>query len=455
MTVGVPNWLKEFARRYREHPAELYLVGGALRDQILGQDPKEWDMATSLKPSETEKLLKSLGAQNIGTIGRQFGTITAQIENHRVEITTFRGESYSSDSRKPEVNWGTDINEDLARRDFTINAIAYDFVRDRLIDPHSGQLDLNHKVIRAVGNPLDRFDEDPLRMLRALRFAAVLGFSIDQETYNAVIARRERLAIVSSERIAEELNRALLSPQPSRFVRLSVESALVAYFLPELIPTIDLEFDPAEHKDIYEHILAVLDKTEPKLELRWCALLHDIAKPLTRKKNGGLYSFHGHENVGAKIAQQVLRRLKYPNSFVDYVAKLVRLHQRLPNYNGDWSDGAIRRFVREAGETLDDLFSFAEADVTGSNLKKIASYRQNRQALRERIDELEHQAQIAKITSPLDGNELMAIFKRPAGPWLGEVKKYLLDLVLDGKLKQANKKTATELARKYLLKKQK
>lgn len=287
-------------------------------------------------------------------------------------------------------------------------------------------------------------------MLRAIRLAVGLDFSIDPATLDAIVQERERMGILSAERVADELNKMLLSDQPSLAIRYLVETGLVSYTLPELLPTIDLENDHGEHKDIYQHILQVLDNTPPKLELRWCALLHDIAKPLTRQKINGQVHFLHHENVGAKIAKQVLRRLHYSNEFTDYVTNLVRFHQRLPNYNGDWNDGAIRRFVREVGECLEDLFAFAEVDATGANVRKNEGYRAGRQVLKSRIEELEKEAEIAKIKSPLSGEELMELFHRQPGPWIKPIKEKLLSLVLDGQLAADDKTQAAVIAREMM-----
>lgn len=395
-------------------------------------------------------LLKKFGATAINLVGEQFGTVMAEFNSEKIEVTTYRSEKYDPDSRQPAVSFGQNILEDLSRRDFTINAIAYEPLSGQLLDPHHGQADLEAKIIRAVGDPDSRFREDPLRMLRAIRFAVQLGFTIDEATERAISSERERMGILSVERIRQEIDKLLLAKQPSVGVRMLVESGLINYILPELLASIDLEFDPAEHKDIYQHILQVLDNSPAKLELRWCALLHDIAKPLTRKKIGNEYHFLGHEVVGSRMAKDILRRLKYSTDFIDYVAKLVYLHQRLPNYGGEWTDGGIRRFVRDAGETLEDLFTFARADSTGKNEKKLAHYETLRQKLWTRIDELNKEAEIAKIKSPLSGEDLMTLFHRPPGPWIKPVKEHLLNLVLDGELAQSDKEAATKIARELL-----
>lgn len=450
MKVTAPNWLRDLAQQFARRGHVLYLVGGAVRQQLLGQSVNEWDAATDATPQQIELLFREIGARNIGVIGKQFGTVSATFDGESLEVTTFRGEQYRDDSRKPVTTFSHTIQEDLARRDFTINAVAFHLTKQELLDPFDGQKDLQAKVVRAVGSPAARFHEDPLRMLRAVRFAVRLGFAIEDETFRAIRDEKDRTGLLSPERIAQELDKLLLAEQPSRGIRLLVESGLISYILPELIPSIDLEFDPREHKDIYHHILQVLDQTPPKLELRWCALLHDIAKPQTRQKIGGEYHFLGHENLGAKIARAVLRRLRYSNDFVTYVTHLVRQHQRIPGYEPDWTDGGVRRFVRDAGEALDDLFHFAQADQTGKNERKNALYRSRRQELRDRIEKLQEEAEIAKIRPPLDGADLMKLFNRPAGPWIKPIKEQLLNMVLDGSLGVDDKETAEQIARRLV-----
>lgn len=445
-----PKWLLELDKKFEDSGYELFLVGGAIRDKLLGLPVKEYDLATSAEPEETEKLIRAFGCKCIGTVGKRFGTITGNFQGETIEITTYRSESYEEFSRQPAVKYGKDIHEDLSRRDFTINAIAFNLKEQEILDPFDGQKHLKSGLIKAVGVARDRFNEDPLRMLRAIRFATLFDFEIEQATYEAIHTQKDSMGVLSAERISQEMNKLLLADKPSKGIQLLVETGLIAYVLPELIPAIDIEFDPHEHKDIYRHILQVLDNTPPKLELRWTALLHDIAKPVTRKKIGGQYYFLGHENVGGRMSKDILSRLKMPGDISNRIVKIVRLHQRLPNYDGHWTDGGIRRFVRDSGEVIDDLFAFAAADATGSNEKKKAQYQDNRDKLYKRIKELEQEAEIAKIKSPLSGEELMELFHRPAGPWIKPIKEELLRMVLDGEIKESDKDKATEVAKKLI-----
>jgi len=448
--IVIPKWLERLAQIFHQSGFELYLVGGALRDQLLGLELKEWDLATSALPNQSEKLLRTNQVQSIGTIGKRFGTITGQIMGELIEITTYRGEDYASSSRQPTVSFGRSINEDLSRRDFTINALAYEIKDHELIDNFSGQQDLDNKIIRAVGQPEVRFREDPLRMLRAIRFAVTLDFQIDPPIEEGVRMEKARFAILSAERVAQELDKILLSDQPDRGIKLLVKLGLIEYILPELIPTIDLEFDPREHKDILHHILKVLAATPAQINLRWLALLHDIAKPQTRKKIGNEYHFLGHEIIGSRMTKAILTRLHYPNEFIRRISQLVYLHQRISAYEPSWTDGAVRRFVRDAGDLLEELFTFAEADCTGQNQQRLSQYKQLRQELKQRITDLEKEAQIAKIKSPLDGVELMKIFHRPAGIWIKPIKDHLLNLVLEGQLAPDDKKEAEKIAREMV-----
>lgn len=450
MTVRLPGHMKDLANAFKSKGVDFYLVGGALRDQVIGNAHHEWDAATDATPAEILTIVKDIGCKKISEVGKRFGTIACEFHHEPIEITTYRTEQYPEDSRKPQVRFGKSLIDDLARRDFTINALAYDPLAEKVIDHHNGMDDIKLKTIRAVGSAKERFHEDPLRMLRAIRFATTLEFQIERKTLLAIIDEKDRFGVLSTERVQQELNKILLADKPSIGIELLRETGLIAYILPELLPSIDLEFDPSEHKDIYHHIIQVLDNTPAKLELRWCALLHDIAKPITRKKIGGEFHFLGHENVGAKMAREVLERLKYPNDFIKYVSKLVRLHQRIPNDSGDWSDGAVRRFVRDAGESLTDLFDFAQADQSGKNERKLERYRQKRETLKKRIAELEKQAEIAKLKSPLSGEDLIKLFNRPAGPWIKPIKEELLRQVIDGDLKQTDQEKAQKIAKSLI-----
>ncbi len=418
------------AARFQRAGRELYLVGGSVRDRLLRRPSTDLDFATNATPPETEAILREpwpIGTHvSIYKIGEKFGTIGAVIDGRRIEITTYRGEVYPEATRKPEVEFISSLREDLARRDFTINAMA--MAEDgKIIDPFGGRSDLVGRYLRAVGSPDERFKEDPLRMLRAIRFACQLGFEIERETYAAIIRKAKTLQKISWERRAEEMTKILLSSRPAEGMKLLYNSFLLDQVIPELLPMIGLQQrGDYHHKDVWRHTLQVIENTGPDLALRWAAVLHDIAKPATKSVDDGEVHFFGHEVVGAEIARQVLLRLRCSAELVERVTKLVRMHQRINLYENDWTVGAVRRFVREAGEELPLLFALSRADITSQREAKVAARMALVRQLEERVAQLREEEETEKIQSPLDGNELMAIFERPPGQWIREVKDRLL-----------------------------
>lgn len=429
----------------------LYLVGGSVRDALLGRPGIDADFTTDAPPPEVRRLLAAARPENVYAIGEKFGTICATFEGHTVQVTTYRGEQYNPRSRKPEVTFGVSLREDLARRDFTVNAMAQNLLTGEIVDPYGGRDDLRLGIIRAVGDPDERFAEDPLRLLRAARFAATLAFTIERQTMVAIQARAGDLQHISRERVAEEMNKILLSERPSAGLRLLIELDLMRYIIPEVLPMVGMKRTAERrHKDVFNHVLQVVDRSPPTLELRWAALLHDIAKPATFSYRDGEVHFFGHEVLGAQWARDILNRLHFDRATVDAVSALVARHMRINTYN-DWSDGAVRRFMREAGDQLDDLFALSRADITSHRFERVRAVLANVDSLEERCRELAAQAEIDKLHSPLDGYELMRMFDRPPGPWLGKVKNYLLDLVLDGELDQDDKERGAELARAFVV----
>ncbi len=445
-----PAALLRLDRTFRQAGHVLYLVGGSVRDELLGRPVLDYDFTTDAHPEEICSLLASVEPENLFAIGEKFGTISATIEGFRVEVTAFRGESYEAGSRKPEVRFGVSLDDDLARRDFTINALAQEITSGAVVDLFGGRADLDARLVRAVGDPRARFAEDPLRLLRAVRFATVLDFSIEEETAAALRTEAAALASISRERVAEEMNKLLLSEKPSRGLRLLVDLELMRYIIPELMPMVEMKRSPERrHKDVFGHVLQVVDRAPATLDLRWAALLHDIAKPETFSYRDGQVHFFGHEVVGARRARDILTRLHFERSMVERVTQLVAQHMRINTYS-DWTDGAVRRFMREAGPQLDDLFSLSRADITSHRFERVQAVLGTVDRLEQRCHELEEQAEIAKLHSPLDGNELMTMFARPPGPWLGKVKTYLLDLVLDGVLDQDDKERGEVLAHAFM-----
>ena len=442
--------LRRLDEAFRAAGKTLYMVGGSVRDELLGRPTFDYDFTTDAQPDEVRQLLAAAQPENIYAIGAKFGTISATMEGNTVHVTTYRGERYNPKSRKPEVTFGVSLEEDLARRDFTMNAMAQEVRTRTIVDPFGGRQDLDNRLIRAVGDPAARFAEDPLRLLRAVRFATTLGFTIEPATATAIKKQAAELQNISRERVAEEMNKILLAERPSRGLRLLADLGLLRYIIPEMMPMVEMRRTAERrHKDIFNHVLQVVDKSPPTLELRWAALLHDIAKPATMSYQDGQVHFFGHEVLGAKWAREILTRLHFDRQTVERVSALVARHMRINTYD-DWSDSAVRRFMREVGDQLDDLFALSRADITSHRFERV-------QAVLARVDELERrtreqaeQAEIAKLDSPLDGYELMDMFKRPPGPWLGKVKGYLRDLVIDGELDQNDKERGAELAHTYM-----
>src|SRR5256714_6938106 len=374
----------ELGERFRARGFALYLVGGVVRARFLGQTGPELDFATDAKPKETLELLRGWADRHY-LQGVEFGTVGARKGDTLIEITTFREEVYPEDERKPRVTFGKDIHTDLSRRDFTINAMAVRLPEGELLDPFGGLKDLAAKRLDTPLDPHVAFSDDPLRMLRAARFVSQLEVVPAPRVVDAIKDMRHRLQIVSAERIQDELNKLLLGARPSKGLDLLVATGLAEEFLPEL-PALELEQDPVhQHKDVLRHTYAVVERCEPDLELRLAALLHDIGKPKTRQITPDGVQFHHHEVVGARMAEERLRALRYPNHVVEDVRKLVEMHLRFDGYGEGWTDSAVRRYVRDAGPLLDWLNQLTRADVTTGNRFKAKQFQALQDELEERI----------------------------------------------------------------------
>jgi poly(A) polymerase len=423
---------------------EVALVGGSVRDAILRpQAPGDLDLATSARPDEVLAALAGW-ADATWDVGIAFGTVGARRDGQQYEITTYRADAYDRATRKPEVTYGDSLLEDLRRRDFTINAMAVTLPDRTLVDPFDGLVDLAALRLRTPATPEESFADDPLRMMRAARFAAQLQVSVAPEVRAAMTAMAERITMVSAERVRDELSKLLLADRPRPGIELLVESGLADHVLPEL-PALRLEIDEHHrHKDVYEHSLIVLEQAielerahEPTsgadLVLRLAALLHDIGKPRTRRfERGGRVSFHHHEVVGAKLARKRLAALRYPNAVVDDVAMLVELHLRFHGYGGgEWTDAAVRRYVRDAQEQLVRLHKLTRADCTTRNARKAAALRRTYDDLERRIGELAAAEELAAIRPDLDGNAIMAVLGIAPGREVGEAYRWLLERRLD------------------------
>ncbi len=423
---------QELARRLGDAGHRAYLVGGSVRDAFLDRvrDGSDTDIATGARPDVVEQVVRDW-ADAVWLQGERFGTVGCQKDGEVFEITTFRAEIYRNDSRKPEVSYSDDIQTDLSRRDFTVNAIAIALDEPDLVDPYGGLDDLVARRLRTPLSPEISFGDDPLRMLRAARFVATLGFEPDPELVAAIEQMRERLQIISAERIRDELSKLLLADDPSAGLWLSSRTRLADEFLPEL-NSMELEQDPIHtHKDVLAHSIAVVAKTSPRLKLRLAALLHDVGKPGTRGYGPQGVTFHYHDVVGARMARQRLLALRYPNDIVDDVAKLVELHLRFHTYRMGWTDSAVRRYVRDAGPLLDDLNELTRSDCTTRNAKKAAALSRRMDQLEERIAELREQEELAKLRPALDGDEIMRVLGVSPGRIVGEAKEFLMEIRLE------------------------
>ena len=432
----------QLAAAFKAAGFKLALVGGPVRDAILGRLGNDLDFTTNAKPAESKKILTSW-ADTVWEIGAEFGTIAARKGDIEVEVTTYRSESYEIDSRKPDVQFGENIEGDLKRRDFTINAMALELTTETptFIDLFYGITDLQNKIIKTPGKAEDSFSDDPLRMMRAARFMSQLNFAVDDSVIEAIKKMADRLSIISAERIRDEFVKTLMSPNPRIGITLLVETGLADKFLPE-IPKLKLEIDEHHHhKDVYEHTLTVLEQAialeerldGPNLTLRLAALMHDIGKPKTKELiPGGGVSFHHHEVVGSRMTKERLRTLRFDNHVIKDVAKLVFLHLRFHGYgNGEWTDSAVRRYVRDAEDLLIHLHLLTRADCTTRNKKKAESLARIYDQLEERIVQLMMQEELNKIRPDIDGDEIMKILGVKPSPIVGEAYNYLLELRLE------------------------
>jgi len=435
---------------------ELALVGGPVRDVFLGGRPKDLDLTTDAVP---DRILEITGAwaDRTWTVGIEFGTVGLRKRDDIFEITTYRSEAYDRTSRKPAVKYGTSLVGDLERRDFTINAMAARLPSFELVDPFGGLAALKEEAIRTPGRPEDSFSDDPLRILRAARFAARLGFSVADDVQSAMAEMAGRLSIVSAERITDELSKLMLTKSPETGLDLLVDTGVAQVVLPEL-PALRMEVDEHHrHKDVYWHSLTVLRQAidlepsyglSPDLVLRLAAILHDIGKPRTRALlPGGKVAFHNHEVVGANMARKRLTKLRFPKDVVADVSRLVELHLRFHGYgDGEWTDSAVRRYVRDAGPLLTRLHALTRADCTTRNAKKAARLAATYDALEARIEVLREQEELDKIRPELDGGEIMRILGLTPGPLVGKAWNYLLELRLTEGVIGTERATAELLA---------
>ncbi|WP_434966978.1 CCA tRNA nucleotidyltransferase [Janibacter indicus] len=444
--------LTDLGERFAKGGHDLALVGGPVRDAFLGRTSGDLDFTTSASPEQTEAILADWGDAH-WDMGREFGTIGARKGSDTVEVTTYRADAYDGVTRKPVVAFGDNLEDDLVRRDFTVNAMALRLPDLELVDPHGGMLDLAAGRLRTPSTPEVSFSDDPLRMMRAARFVAQLGVVPAPEVLEAMTAAAGTLEIVSAERVRDELVKLLLADDPVAGLRVLVDTGLAEQVLPEL-PALRLEIDEHHrHKDVYEHSLTVLQQAidlegpplsgpdadpdhpvpAPDLGLRLAALLHDIGKPRTRRfEAGGGVSFHHHDVVGAKLTAKRMKALRFDKDTTKSVARLVELHLRFHGYGeGQWTDSAVRRYVTDAGPLLERLHRLTRADCTTRNQRKAARLRRAYDDLEERIAVLREQEELDKVRPELDGNQIAAVLGIEPGPVLGEAYRYLLQVRLD------------------------
>ena len=433
LDTGTPA--RELAERFHAVGHELYLVGGSVRDAMLDRPNADLDFTTRARPDDIEEIVRPWAA-DLYLAGKTYGTIGA-IKGGRVhEITTFRSEIYRDESRKPQVTYSDEIEEDLSRRDFSVNAMAIlvppsDSVAPTMIDPYGGLADLARALLRTPLDPEISFGDDPLRMLRLFRFVSRLGFAPDESALDAVARMHGRLEIVSAERIKGELDRLLIGEHAGAALWGLVETGLAEEFIPEL-PALALEVDPIHHhKDVLAHTIAVVEKTSPRLELRLAALFHDIGKPATREFGPGGVSFHHHEVVGARMVKRRMKALRYSKKTTEDVSRLVFLHMRPHTYQMGWNDSAVRRYVRDAGDLLIDLNELVRCDVTTRNRRRERAISRRIDELEERIDELRAEEELDALRPPIDGNQVMEHLGLDPGPQVGAVMEMLYERRID------------------------
>ncbi|MEO0010954.1 MAG: hypothetical protein RIQ39_543 [Actinomycetota bacterium] len=430
------------AAAFKEQGYRLALVGGPVRDAILGRLGNDLDFTTDAHPLETKKILKKW-AENVWDTGIQFGTIAGKRGDTTVEVTTYRSEKYEEDSRNPDVEYGDDIEGDLSRRDFTVNSMALELTTStpEFIDPFNGIDDLAAKILRTPASATQSFSDDPLRMMRAARFASQLDFTLDKDVLDAMHNMSGRISIISAERIRDEFVKMLMSPNPRIGITILVDTGLAEHVIPE-IPKLRLEIDEHHHhKDVYEHSITVLEQAitqedrlgGPNLVNRLAALLHDIGKPKTRNLiAGGGVSFHHHEVVGARLAKARLKALRFDNETIDAVETLTALHLRFHGYgDGEWTDSAVRRYVRDAGDLLTHLHVLTRADCTTRNIRKAERLSRTYDGLEDRIAKLMEEEELSKIRPDLDGAQIMQLLNIKPSADVGKALDFLMELRME------------------------
>ena len=442
--INEKPFLKEVSTAYIKEGFEIYLVGGAVRDGILGIKTTDFDFATNASTEESLTILNKKGYKTT-EIGKAYGTVETNIEKCSIHITTYREDTYTTESRKPEIKNTKSLEKDLSRRDFTLNSIAYDITKNEIIDPYGGLKDLSEGKIKTPSSPEISFSDDPLRMVRACRFISTHGFTPSTEVFDAISNNLERIAIVSEERIRDELTKLLTGKNPSIGIRALLESGLSKLIMPEL-NELKMEVDPNHHhKDVYEHTLVVLDRVSPTIVSRMSALLHDIGKPKTKGIENGKVHFRHHEVVGAKMTKKIMKGLKYDKDTTNKVALLVENHLRPHTFKMGWTDSAVRRYIIDSDGLTDELNELVRADITTKNKEKEAEINKYLDEMEKRIEEVKEKEELSKLRPPITGNEIMDMFDLEPGPIVGKIMDALYEQrINDG---EVSKEEAIKLAK--------
>lgn len=438
--------VQELGQLFKRADKQLYLVGGSVRDALLGEFHKDFDFATDATPGESAQIVKKW-ASNLWLIGARFGTVALTKGETKIEITTFRSEIYPEDTRHPQVRFSKDIMTDLSRRDFTINALAIKVPEGELLDPFGGQADLEEKILRTPLKPERSFTDDPLRMLRVVRFVATLGLRVSPEVKEAIKTHHSTLSIVSKERIRDEFSRTITGAHPVRALRLMMSTHLADEVIPELKSLKIMQDPDYHHKDVLEHTFMVVQRVKPDLALRLAAILHDLGKPKAKRVIDERVTFYNHDLIGAKMAEKRLRELRYPLQLIEEAVKLIALHMRAYTYYLGWTDKAVRKYIRDAGGLSPKLHALIRADCTSLNPMRVKKALAMLDELEARIKELEAKEESAKIRPPLDGHEVMAFLSISPGPLVGEALNLLLESKLEGTI--STKEEARELLKKW------
>jgi poly(A) polymerase len=441
---------KKIYEIFRKEKGEIFLVGGSVRDMLMGKELTDFDFATSFPPQKTRQILNKNKIKTF-PVGWAFGTVGAVINDKEIHITTYRKkETYRLRNRKPIVEFGKSLEEDLKRRDFTINTLAIS-PEGKIIDTYNGSKDLKEKLIRTPSNPDESFEDDPLRILRAFRFQSQIGFRIENATYKAIKRNAFRIMYISEERIQQEMNKLLLGESVVKALADMMDATVLNFFIPELYPLKNLHQESNHHhKDVWMHTLKVVENTPKEEILRWAALLHDIAKPYVKVEDKNGIHFHRHEELGSKMAYSILSRLKFPKSWREDISFLIARHMRANLYTKEWTDSAVRRFIRETGSRLEKVLTLSRCDITSYRKEKVREKLKLLDELGERIKALKS---VKELKCPISGDEIMKKFKLSPGPTIGKIKDSIMNEIIEGNLPQKGEKEIYfELASKLLKK---